>query len=229
MGAGHGDLLAALLAEQTPTPITYYAADLGGSPKLLERIEQAKGHALITDDSAFVGELSNSPGDPDAVVLCNVCHEVPALELCRFLVQVLKLLRAGGRVVIHEVETLSLGEQLFILWDSADYEAMFSAIPAVSVEPRDLPRTRGVPLATTVLRRIESLPADVEDRLGHAFAAHVPLKMKRTLDEVQEQLARGETGFAEAMRQRRIAFLAAQYTHLGLLSSRLEGPTPGHG
>lgn len=224
VGAGHGDLLAALLAGQTSFPITYYAADLGGSPNLLERIEQAKRQALITDDSTFVGELSNSPGDLDAVVLCNVCHEVPALELCRFLVQVLTLVRTGGRVVIHEVETLSLGEQLFIMWDSADYEAMFSAVPAVRVEPRELSRTRGVPLATTVLRCIEHLPIDVEDRLGCAFAAHVPLKMKRSLDEIQEQLTRKETGFAEAMRQRRIAFLAAQYAHLGLLLSQLKGP-----
>ncbi len=223
VGAGHGDLLAALLDEQASAPITYYAADLEASPNLLERIEQGKRQALIAHDSAFVGDLANSPGELDAVVLCNVCHEVAPLELCRFLVQVLKLLRTGGRVVIHEVETLSLGEQLFIMWDSADYEAMFSAIPAVSVERRDPPRARGVPLATTVLRRIEHLPDDVEDRLGRAFAAHVPLKMKRTLDEVHALLARKETAFAEAMRQRRIAFLTAQYTHLGLLSSRLVG------
>ena len=227
-GAAHGDLLAAFLQwGASDARTTYIASTLDQSSTLIERFEQALAAGRISPRSRLLGDLSEVRGEFDAVVLCNVCHEILPPELPRLLARLLSHLRksASSKMVIHEVETLPVGEAHFVMWSPEDYQQAFASVADIGIEVfrNDL---GGVPLATTVIRPssggIDS--CTLEGRLVAAFDDQLLIKREQCLSALEQPSARvaRTEGFNEAMRQRRVAFFTAQVATLCLLERRLK-------
>ncbi len=225
-GAGHGDLLAAFLQwGASDARTTYIASTRDESATLARRFKQALAGGRISPRSRLVGDLSEVNGEFDAVVLCNVCHEILPPELPRLLACILSRLRqsALSKLVIHEVETLPIGEADFVMWSPEDYQHIFAGVAGIGVEVsrNDL---GGVPLATTVVRPPAGGldPRMLETRLVEAFTRQLPIKREQclsVLEQLSARAARAE-GFNEAIRQRRVAFFTAQVATLCLLERR---------
>jgi len=225
-GAGSGDLLAALLTwNETDDRTTYVAISADGTTYLRKRIDDAKAGGKISSASKLVNDLSEAPSDCDAVVLCNVCHEIPLPDLPVLLARLISghlHQSESSKIVIHEVETLIVGEARFIMWTPKDYEQIFRGVQGVRVQQdrSDLPG--GVPLNTTTIFLAPGQGAfdDLSEVLVKRFWERLPAKKEECLAEIETQSRAGSpmtSGFEEALRQRRVAFLAAQVANICLL------------
>ncbi len=224
-GAGHGDLLVALLGWGETNPSTVYVAmTKDESIYLRARIEQAVKDFRISSASMLVHNLADAPSDCDVIVLCNVCHEI---SLPYLPVRLSKLLThhmrpvPWSRIVIHEVETLPAGESHFVMWTPVDFQKIFGWIDGLQIQTERVDFS-GVPLETTIIYRHQwNGEADnLEERLTQAFYEILPSKRESSLSEI-ERLKNlhipGKGGLEEALRQRRLAFLVAQVTNICLL------------
>lgn len=226
-GAGHGDLLTALLVwEQTDERTTYVGLDQTPSGLLQEKLDKAMNTGRISAQSRLITALAEAPRDCGVITLVNVCHEVMPPELPVLLAEMLTShLSCAGRIVIHEVETLSVGEARFVMWTPTDYQAIFHPVDAVSVEVVPRPSAGGVPLDTTLisLRPGHVLLPDLRELLTARFWQQLPVRKKACLTEIEELWADPKphgSGLQEAIRQRRLAFLSAQVTTISLLELR---------
>lgn len=224
-GAGNGDLLVALLAWGLSDDKTVYVGlDPSPSRRLQERLEEATRTRAISSQSRLITSLADAPEDCDVITLINVCHEIMPPELPELLSELLtRNLSDSGRIVIHEVETLSAGESSFVMWTPTDYLDIFRRIEGVVVEVAPKPKTGGgVPLDTTIisLRAGGTLPDDLSEKLTVRFWQQLPVRKKECLAEIEQLWADPKphvSGFQEALRQRRLAFLSAQVTTISLL------------
>lgn len=223
-GAGGGDLLAALLGwGETNDKTTYMAVEPNRVPILEQRIEEAKKGGKISDDSGIVRNLSEAPADFDVVVLLNVCHELLLPELPRVIATLLRqCLRASplSRIVIHEAETLPVGEKRLLMWSSQEYRDVLGQIRGIVVETETHCPPKGVRLDTTIIsRNPRQLDADdLEERLTEGFWKRLPDKKEQYLSEIERLSGiRKSSGLEEALRQRRLASYTAQIATICLL------------
>ena len=217
-GAGDGDLLAALLMDRSiSSEWRYVAVEPAPSEMLEQRLQEAVENGLIAETSHVVACLADLDGTFDAVVLCNVCHEILPPRLPAVIGQLLsRHLRSvqTSKLVIHEVETLSVGEREFIVWNPSDFRHIMKGIPGLKVQDVSIPRNKGVPLETTVITLDLEIPLPnglgqiLEDRFGQFLAR----KKNDCLDEIAHLLEERPPagGMAATLRQRRHAFLVAQ-------------------
>lgn len=227
-GAGHGDLLVALLEySQTDQQTTYVAIDEHPSPCLQGRIEDAKSKGRISSTSRLAIDLSEAPADCDVIVLCNVCHEILLPDLPNRLAELL-ILHLGNRddtkLVIHEVETLRVGEANFVMWTPYDYEQILRDIDCLSVNLYSDHSTFKVPLDTTVIFKNKECPSfeRLAEMLLSSFYEYLPKKKEILLTEIDSIINSGSRyrGLEEALRQRRLAFLVVQVATICLLERR---------
>lgn len=225
-GAGHGDMLTAILArENSDYPITYLGVTATPSKFLRQRVELALATGQVTSESVAIEDLGAVDQSCDRVVLCNTCHEILPHDLAPLLAQLLHRLRPSpdSAMVIHEVETISVGERAFLMWVPEDYAALMNGVSGCAVsELRDESSGR-VPLFTTLIRRTPEPLPDIPTLTGHLlekFLNQLVLKRERDLDELSGFMA-GEAPemntLTGALRQRRMAFLTAQIATADLL------------
>lgn len=224
-GAGAGDLLTAGLRLGLKNPEWEYVAfQHCPSEALVRCVQAAKDERMISLASRVISELSSLEGDFDAVVLCNTCHAIAFSELPVLLARLLGCLRhaSTSRLVIHEVELLRRGEGDFIMWTHTDYAAVFMNLSGVKVEHREYSRSVGVPLHTSLLRRVadESLPGGLAEKLSTAFQNLLPFKLygyvKRRADLRRSRLAEDKSMAAHLV-QRHDAFLSEQIASIASL------------
>jgi len=233
-GAGKGDLLEALL-DRCPEALhlTYVAWTQEASPELAERVEHAVSREAISAASRALPDPWHAPAECDAIVMCNVCHEIPLPDVARVLARLLRnhlAPRPSSKLVIHEVETLSTGERGYVMWDTVDLEGVFGEIEGLAVKTERTPTAAGVPLETTVINPVSSsnLPDDLEELLLDRFRTVLPAKLRRTLEEIEALQSQGSgsgRGLTNAVRQRKTAFLTGQVANLLLAARRLSWST----
>lgn len=223
--AGYGDLLEGLIAfAKTGSDTTYIALDRAPSHVLLERMEEAKGSSKISVESRVITSLGTAQSDCDAIILLNVCHEIPLPELPALFAKLLSshLRRSSSsKVIIHEVKVMPVGERQFIIWTPEDFKLIFRGIPGIRVRTRVSPPP-GVPLDTTVISIIPKKVTfdNLKDLLTSRFWNRLPAKKEECLRAI-ERLSSSEvivgTGLDEMLRQRELAFFTAQLAHVCLL------------
>lgn len=232
-GAGHGDLLVALLEfSKTDQQTTYVAISEPPYTCLQGRIEDAKLKGRISSTSRLVIDLSEAPTDCDVIVLCNVCHEILLPNLPHILAELLALKlssRDDARLLIHEVETLPVGEANFVMWTPDDYMQILNNTDGLSVShKRDLLPNK-VPLDTTIISKNKECPnfKRLAETLLSSFFQYLPIKKEKLLTEIDSIINSGshDIGLNEALRQRRLAFLVAQVATICLLERRPHIPT----
>lgn len=228
-GSGHGDLLEALMDwKVTGGLLTYVAVDKEEPPLLDERLSKARAQGAVSAESRVASELSEAPRECDVVVLCNVCHEISLPDLPKLLARLLKEhLRdsASSRIVIHEVETLLVGERNFVMWTPRDYSRVFADLDGIKVDERSSPKVDDrLTLNATVIRmsKRDALPTDLESILVARFRELLATKKRECLAELRGLFAPRERqagGLKDALRQRRVAFLEAQVVNICLLEA----------
>jgi SAM-dependent methyltransferase len=225
-GAGNGGVLQGLIdVGETSGLTTYIALDPNPSGQLDERLRQARTSDRISVASRRISTLAEAPTEVDAIVLLNTCHEILLPDLAIVLAQLLgRYMRQDrlGRLIIHEMTELRLGEDAFVMWTSDDYDAVFGRIDGLRVIRVPDQSGRGVPLATTIICRDRpgSLPDDLEPRVRANFYAQLSIKKSAYLRELAElRGSRRSVARQEMLRQRRVASLTAQIATICLIES----------
>lgn len=229
-GAGSGDLLVGLAAaRQTDLKPTYFAYSRTISDLLINRLKEAIDDGVVSSSSRIVQNIAEVPEGCDVIVLCNVCHEILPPELPSLISRLLfhNLARTGSeRIVIHEVETLAVGERDFIMWTPEDYATILSVIPGLDVKLKSASSSGNLPLNTTIISYSppqEMSLADLEAQLIGAFDDYLEVKKTKCLDEIELGLSMNvdhRQKLANVVKQRRHAFLVAQLATVCLLQRR---------
>ena len=211
--------------------INYIAlsADDPPSTYLHQRINRAISMGVIAPKSRIIRDLSEAPYGCNVVMMINVCHEISLPQLPILLAQLLTQHVSGdtnGKLIIHEVETLSIGESYFIIWTPKDYEIIFNEIPGLYVTSIRNDISAGVPLDTTIIARDNSrnVPENLEKILVDRFQQSLITKKIDNLVEIQQLSPPNRQkpkDLKEALRQRRIVFLSAQVTNISLTELRM--------
>jgi len=224
-GAGHGDLLAGLVASaDADLTNTYIALDRAPSHILTQRLRDAKKSGKISSQSRIVVSLSDTPKNCDVIVLLNVCHEILIPQLPVLLAELLASYlcqSVSSKIVIHEAKVLSAGEKQFIMWTPEDFKRIFNGIPGISVRT-DITSPPGVPLDTTIISLIPEQTNfdDLKILLIDRFWSRLPAKKEeclRAIERLSDGGAGKSSGLEEALRQRELAFFTAQFAHICLL------------
>lgn len=222
-GAGHGDLVEALKVKvERADDVCYVAVSRERSTLLNAQIEAALAGGSIAQGSRVVASIEEVESVVDVAVLCNVCHEIEPEELSALLASVIcRYIVNGGRIVIAEADTLSVGEAGFVMWTSDDYAAIFEGISGIDVRSRKTTEKDRVPLDVTVICRTGEVGPEWElrRRLRERFVGRIAPKREDLLAEI-DRLRKGiATGgdlesLREAIRQRRLAFVVSQVATL---------------
>lgn len=97
------------------------------------------------------------------ILLINVLHEIPLIELPRRLYHILKSLEVGGWVFIHEMIELNHGEDNFVSWKAEDIVQIFdSSCFEYKVRPCHVTRS-GIPLTTLAVLKRTSTTVSLND------------------------------------------------------------------
>lgn len=223
VGAGHGDLLAALISsDRNSASDMYFAYDPVPQSRLFERIREALRMSTIAVGSCVLRNLSEAPRKCDVAVLLNVCHHLRIPELAELISDLLKHRvdrRPGAGILIVELRTLAAGERNFILWTPEDFQRLFTKWPALRVKhsPRDGDYPEEGHEASLIRWNDSVSAAPSAPEIEEGLWSLLPEKREALLRELETSRSNPPAlGLAEYWRQKRAGFLCAQITWLAM-------------
>jgi AAA domain len=228
-GAGHGDLLKALVDDSTTSrPLTYIAVEHTPSKFLAERFANAERDGALTTDSRIITTLDDAPPHSDIIFALNVCHELRPHDLAETLAAFIARLRTDkpSRVVLVEMEMLITGEAGYIMWTPEEYQDLFLGLPGVDVTVQHPPRN-GVPIGATILTVAPQTAPVTASQLLDRLREMLGPKKQRSLDEIETLQAMpgsDANSLPVFLRARKLAFHVAQVAMISLEERRAGNP-----
>jgi hypothetical protein len=178
-GAGLGRVLAGLAEAERFRTSLYVAVD-EPIPESIKALARTTGAS-----TRFLGrrEYMAKPVEADVTMVVNTLHHMPFRDAPKQLATLVRALKPGGAVLVHEMGMLREPEQRNVPWKVEDLYALFAG-PTFSLNARSTVTRSGVPLAHVLVQRGEDL--DLEQVLT-ANIRRVWAGMKtRTLEEIAD-------------------------------------------
>jgi ubiquinone/menaquinone biosynthesis C-methylase UbiE len=178
-GAGLGRVLAGLAQASRFQSAEYVAVD--------EPIpDEVRALAGTTGASArFVArtEFLASPVHADAIMIVNTLHHIPFRDVPKQMAVLLRALKPGGMLLVHEMGELREPEQRNVPWRGEDLHELFDG-PAFSINARSTVSRSGIPLCHALVGLCDE--ATVDESLDQNIRRVWTQMKTRTLDEIAQ-------------------------------------------
>jgi hypothetical protein len=96
------------------------------------------------------GKTADIHNTADYVIMINVLHEIPLLQLGNVLGEGISLLKKPGLLIIHDIEHLVHGERSFVPWSGEEVRTLV-AQGGADVKLRKHRTKSGIPIFTLVV------------------------------------------------------------------------------
>ena len=90
-------------------------------------MQRLNGYSLSTPSDFLANHAEGETSD--FIFLINVIHEIEPLELPNVLIALLRQLKVGGLMFIHEMSVLPVGEIGFCCWTAPEIEILLANLP----------------------------------------------------------------------------------------------------
>jgi len=177
-GAGLGRVLAGLAEASRFQTAEYVAVDEPVPPEVMA----LAGSTGASSRSVSRSDFLQNPLPADVIMVVNTLHHIPFADIPGQLERLLRSLKPGGVVLVHEMGELREPEQRNVPWRSEDLHLLFAG-GAFAINARSTVSRSGIPLAHVL---VELLDATRCHEALNENVRRVWMQMKtRTLDDIR--------------------------------------------
>jgi SAM-dependent methyltransferase len=178
-GCGLGRVLQGLSSAPRFKDMIYVAVDEPIPKSVRELAGKVGATARFVQRSKYLA----APDDADVILVVNVLHHIPFVDLASQFTKLLRSLKPGGLLLIHEINELRNPEQRNVPWAFEDI-VKFLKLPYLELNPRPTMTRRSRTPLSNVMIEVRSLSDTLHSDLQRSAEAVWRQMKSRTLEAI---------------------------------------------